>query len=869
MARIPIIQQQVMPQQGRSPGQASASDFGGDMGLGALAQGFASVAGALEERQNKKDMFEVNRTTAEEQLAAARDFEERANAAPLGADGFTDKLNADMEQRRQSILEAKREAGMSPAAIDALDLKLRGMQTSLQQRAIQFQAQSYGVKVVKEVDDATGALTQTASMLPSTYGDMVAEQAALVDAIPNLDAVEKAKLKDSGAKQIRLAAGIGLAQQDPGYVISQLAGDGDYFSAIRRAESGGNDAAKNPASSATGRYQFIKQTWDGLVARYPEAGLKPDGRLDPAQQEIAIRLFTAENESTLGRAGITITNGTRYAAHFLGAGGAANVLTKPDADPVSNHVGQDVLRANPFLAGMTVGDFKTWADRKASGPARQATNGKTGDPILDAMDAGERQQILSAAYTAKNRQTADTRGKLELTRKNAEAAYLTTGEYDGPALTQQDFASAYPDDPVRAELEFDQHQFVQQVGQQIASMKTLPDAEIQARLDAIDPRQDTASPTFAADLQTFNVAQQAATAIREQRAKDPAQYAATNFPAVAEKAQAWANAAPQDQPAAAADYLTAMDAAFDQLGLGPSQRGYLSAQTARNRVAGFNDATQQLDARIDSLAGLIMSTDNPVQQRAIFNQLVQADNSLAKFEAAVEAYSRGDTAAARRLFEAGMVDPDKRGGVLPGGVKDSEVKLLIADEVLAPGGIGDAFYGTSANVQGTAERARRDATLLEDATKANIRTGMTKEAALTQAAKDVYGDFEVLETGNIMAALPTGTDRAAFAQGAGELRPRVKAAILDAFGEMPAATTPELQGPVAQEKLRRDQLADIILDGGEWRRGSDGYVFIDTITGTPVAANGKPLVFQLPEILAAGEAALNTPLSGTGAEFGE
>ncbi|NBN64125.1 lysozyme family protein [Pannonibacter tanglangensis] len=869
MARIPIIQQQVMPQQGRSPGQASAADFGGDMGLGALAQGIGSVAGALTERQNRKDMFDVNRTAIEERLAVARDFEARANAAPLGADGFTDQLNADLEQRRQNLLEAKRAAGMSPDAVDALDLKLRDLQSGFQQRAIQFQAQSYGVKVVKEVDDATGALTQTASMLPSTYNDMVAEQAAMVDAIPNLDAVEKTKLKETGARQIRAAAGMGLAQQDPDYVISQLAGDGDYFSAIRQAESGGNDAAKNPASTATGRYQFIKQTWDGLVARYPEAGLTPDGRLDPAQQEIAIRLFTSENENTLGRAGIAITNGTRYAAHFLGAGGAVNVLTKPDADPISAHVGRDVLRANPFLDGMTVGDFKAWADRKASSPGRQAVDGKTGDPILDAMDASERQQVLSAAYTAKNRRTTDTRGQLELARKNAETAYLTTGEYDGPALSQQDFVRAYPDDPVRAELEFDQHQFVQQVGQQIAAMKTLPDAEIQERLDAIDPRNNTASPTFAADLQTFNVAQQAATAIREQRTKDPAQYVATNFPSVAEKAQAWAEAAPADQPAAAAAYLTAMDAAFDQLGVPPTQRGYLSAPMARQRVAEFMDVTQPLDARVNAIAGVILSTDNPVQQRAIFNQLVQADNSLAKFEAAVEAYARGEPAAARRLFEAGMVDPDRRGGVLPGGVKDADVKTLIADEVLAPGMIGDAFYGFRANVQGTAERARRDASLLEDAVKAGIRAGKSPEKALAQATRDVYGDFEVLETGNIVAALPTGTDRAAFAQGVGALRPRVKAAILGAFGELPPAATPEMQGPVAQERLRRDQMADIILDGGEWRRGSDGYVFIDTITGTPVAANGKPLTFQLPEILAAGAAELNTPLSGVGGEFGE
>jgi hypothetical protein len=142
---------------------------------------------------------------------------------------------------------------------------------------------------------------------------------------------------------------------------------GDYFSKIRTAESSGNDSAKNPLSSATGRYQFTTGTWNQLAKQYPQLGLTPDGRNDPEQQERAIRAFTSQNAGVLGNAGIEATNPNLYAAHFLGAGGATKVLSQADNAPVATIVGQSVVKANPFLANMTVGDFKNWTAKKVGG----------------------------------------------------------------------------------------------------------------------------------------------------------------------------------------------------------------------------------------------------------------------------------------------------------------------------------------------------------------------------------------------------------------------------------------------------------------------------------------------------------------------
>jgi hypothetical protein len=155
----------------------------------------------------------------------------------------------------------------------------------------------------------------------------------------------------------------------------------DYYAAAERAESGGNRFAKNPNSSATGPFQFITSTWQNLAKRRPDLGLTPDGRTDPEQANRAMRAFTEENAAALQSAGIPIDGGSLYAAHFLGSGGAKNVLTADPNASVASIVGQKVVNANPFLANMSVGQFKQWAARKGGGGNRgQGTQVASLDP---------------------------------------------------------------------------------------------------------------------------------------------------------------------------------------------------------------------------------------------------------------------------------------------------------------------------------------------------------------------------------------------------------------------------------------------------------------------------------------------------------
>lgn len=159
-----------------------------------------------------------------------------------------------------------------------------------------------------------------------------------------------------------------------------------YYAAIKRSESKNDPNAQSATSSASGYYGFTDPTWRSLVQKYPEAGLTADGKNDPAQQERAIRLLTAENERQLENAGIPATNGNLYAAHFLGAGAAPRVLNAPDGAAIEGLVPASYIAANPFLKGMTVGQFKQWTNEKSSGGGGGGGGGTLGDAAITSRD---------------------------------------------------------------------------------------------------------------------------------------------------------------------------------------------------------------------------------------------------------------------------------------------------------------------------------------------------------------------------------------------------------------------------------------------------------------------------------------------------
>ncbi|WP_276200312.1 transglycosylase SLT domain-containing protein [Chelatococcus sp. XZ-Ab1] len=149
-----------------------------------------------------------------------------------------------------------------------------------------------------------------------------------------------------------IATAIGMAAEKYG-ISSEL------LHRIAWIESRFDPNALNPNSKAAGPFQFIPSTW-----RQYGAGASPH---DPiASADAAARLLLDNKrylERTLGR---TVTDGELYLAHQQGAGGAAKLLSNPNARAV-DVVGWRAVTLNGGTPEMTAGQFAQLWIRKVEG----------------------------------------------------------------------------------------------------------------------------------------------------------------------------------------------------------------------------------------------------------------------------------------------------------------------------------------------------------------------------------------------------------------------------------------------------------------------------------------------------------------------
>ncbi len=206
---------------------------------------------------------------------------------------------------------------------------------------------------------------------------------------------------------------------------SQATGSDFHFllgTAMR--ESSLKSEAQSSTSSACGLFQFVGQTWLGLVkehgAKYGLAGDAAaiargcDGRYtvaDPARRQAILALrkdpklaalmegeYANRSKSMLeGRLGRSVCSGELYAAHFLGPAAACRLIEMNAADPDA-----DAAKAFPQAAGAnrsvfyhadgtakSVREVYRWATGQAKADGAAATSAKTSvsAPRMDAAPA--------------------------------------------------------------------------------------------------------------------------------------------------------------------------------------------------------------------------------------------------------------------------------------------------------------------------------------------------------------------------------------------------------------------------------------------------------------------------------------------------
>lgn len=156
-----------------------------------------------------------------------------------------------------------------------------------------------------------------------------------------------------------------------------------YYKKISKIESGDNPKAKNPLSTASGRFQFIKSTWTGL-------GYPWERVFDDKLQWEAIEKFTRQNAEQLIKAGCAINHATLYGAHFLGVAGFLRVMRgMPDAS-ITTVTNAAQRKANPTILDGTIRDFTDWLERKTGDDyTKRYTNGgwiKGPDAVVPPQD---------------------------------------------------------------------------------------------------------------------------------------------------------------------------------------------------------------------------------------------------------------------------------------------------------------------------------------------------------------------------------------------------------------------------------------------------------------------------------------------------
>jgi LysM repeat protein len=192
-------------------------------------------------------------------------------------------------------------------------------------------------------------------------------------------------------------------------------------------------------SSAYGRYQFMPDTFKGLVALAnpgdPLYGKTwKDFKKDPKVQDETMKVADNYYTDVLSRNKIPTTDGNKYLSHFVGAENAVGVLNLPTKTPLKDlyrdvklkngeTIPNSFFTKNNFSTDMTVGDLRKWADAKIAPPAKKKTKEST---------------VAETVHTVKVMlETATTRDDVRQIKDYIDRQYTRHGLTDSVSFAQR------------------------------------------------------------------------------------------------------------------------------------------------------------------------------------------------------------------------------------------------------------------------------------------------------------------------------------------------------------------------------------------------------------------------------------------------
>ena len=201
-------------------------------------------------------------------------------------------------------------------------------------------------------------------------------------------------------------------------------------------------------SSAYGRYQFMPDTFDGLVKLAKPGDLLygktwKDFKKDPKLQDETMRVADVYYTDVLSRNKIPTTDGNKYLSHFVGAENAVGMINNmPETTPLKNiykdrtskdgttiklkdgtTIPNKFFTKNNFSTDMTVGDLRKWADAKIAPPAKKKTKEST---------------VAETVHTVKVMlETATTRDDVRRIKDYIDRQYTRHGLSDSVSFAQR------------------------------------------------------------------------------------------------------------------------------------------------------------------------------------------------------------------------------------------------------------------------------------------------------------------------------------------------------------------------------------------------------------------------------------------------
>lgn len=386
-----------------------------------LADVVGKYAQYAQDRQNQRQMFDVQKRLVDETINIQSDFKQRSDAEPLGAPNFTQDIASTYDARHAQMIKELKDQGYSDDAVNEFATRLGTIRAQYVAKAIDFQDKSNFALGLDSADQMVTSLSQYAGANPNDVGSALDEFKSSLTHL-GLDPIEQSAIYDKNKGSILKAAQQGFAIAHPEVVLGLFGlpneittnsptnlPDGQQFSLPSYIQKLGSaeGTSKNPRSSAVGFGQLTDDTWVDTYKKVYGDTKETRAQILAKKQDNATATKLTEqltNDNIQGlqndpKGAKPVNDATVYLAHFLGLGGALATLNAHADATMQSLIGKpngparnDPIRSNPeiFAKVKTAADMIAWAQNKmgVSGVTAAASdNGLTPEDVASLQES--------------------------------------------------------------------------------------------------------------------------------------------------------------------------------------------------------------------------------------------------------------------------------------------------------------------------------------------------------------------------------------------------------------------------------------------------------------------------------------------------